>query len=316
MKRILITILLLASAVSASAQLKKLTFYPQWTPQSQFAGFYMALEKGFFEEEGLDVTIKHVGLNSTESVQDKLYSGEAQIVGMQLMQGIVARADGRKIVNVMQLTQQSGLMCVSHGPLNAPGDLDGKKVGRWKAGYADFCEMMQYYNEVQINWIPFINGINLFVFGAVDATLCYSYSEFVLLKLAMGEISPDNCIRFSDFGYECPEDGLYVMENYYDKNKDVVDAFTRAARRGWDYVRGHKEEAVELSLRWCQDNHVTTNAAHQSMMLDEYLSLQVNPATGQPDYARVSEDIFSKVASSLLMVGYITRQPDYKEVIR
>lgn len=302
--------------VSASAKLEKVVFVPQWTPQSQFAGYYMALEKGYYAEEGLDVVIDHIGLNSTESVQDRLFGGDAQIVGMQLLQAIVARSDGRRLVNVMQLTQSSGLMCVSHTPVAGPADLDGMSVGRWKVGYSDFCEIMQYYNNVSINWVPFINGINLYVFGAVQATLCYSFSEFVALKLAVGDIPEDHIIRFSDFGYKCPEDGIYVTEKYYMAKREIVNAFVRATKRGWDYVRNHRDEAVSLSLRWCRENNIVTNQAMQAMMLDEYLFLQKTPSSGKYDYAPVDKDVFDNVAQALLNVGYITYKPLYEEVIR
>ena len=315
MKRLFVLTFLLACGLSAHA-LTKVTFMPQWTPQTQFAGFYMALEKGFYEEEGLDVTISHIGVNSTESILDNLLAGKAQIVGQQLLQGIVARADGKPIVNVLQLSQKSGLRCVSHHPISKPEQLDGLKVGRWKIGYSEFCDLMEVSNGIHVDWVPFINGINLFLFGAVDATLCYSYSEYVALRLAMGDIPDDNVIKFSDFGYECPEDGLYVTDEYYRNNKETVDAFVRASIRGWDYVRGHHEEAVDLTMRYVTESSIVTNRVHQSLMLEEYLDLHVNPVTGAPDYAPVNRDIFHDMISGLFNTGFITTKPEYRDCIK
>lgn len=315
MKRLIAILLFILLFVPVSGQ-QKVRFMPQWTPQSQFAGYYMALEMGYYAQEGLDVEIMHVGLNSTESVISTLARGDVDIAGGQLMQTIVSRADGLDIVSVMQLTQVSGLWCVADRPVSRPKDLDGMKIGRWKTGYSDFCAIMEAYNDVDIEWIPFINGVNLFVYGAVNAILCYSYSEYISLLLAMGSIPESNVLKFSDFGYNCPEDGLVVTGDYYRQHKDVVDKFIRASRKGWEFVRTHRKEAVDLSMKYCEKSHVVTNRAMQELMLDEYLRLQVNPSTGKPDYAPVSEKVYSDMSDALFSVGYITRKPEYREVVK
>lgn len=301
-------------ALDAMAQ--KVTFMPQWTPQAQFAGYYVARDMGFYTEEGLDVDIIHLGATSTESVLDVLKSGTAQIVGQQLLQAVVARADGTPIVNVLQLTQKSGLMCVSREPISKPEDLDGKRIGRWRQGYSEFCDIMEMSKGIYIDWIPFVQGINLYVFGAVDATLCYSFSEYISLQMAMGDIPEEQVIRFSDFGYNVPEDGLYTLDDYYDSNKEVVDKFIRASKKGWDYARAHRDEAVEITYRYIDKAHIVTNLATQKRMLDEYLDLQVNPVTGVADYAAAREDDFKEMIDALIDTGYIYGEVDYNEIYR
>lgn len=295
---------------------QKLTFMPQWTPQAQFAGFYMAQEMGFYAQEGLDVEIRHIKANSTESILTQLVSGKVQIAGQQLLQSIIARSDGQKILNVMQITQKSGLWCVSRTPVSKPEDLQGMKIGKWKVGYSEFCDILETYNNLHINWVPFINGINLYVYGAVDATLCYSFSEYIALQLAIGDIPDNQVLKFSDFGYECPEDGLYVTEEYYARNRDAVDKFVRASKKGWEYARTHKKQTLEVVMRICSENHIVTNRAMQERMLDNYISLQTNPATGKIDFAPVAEPVYNDVTRALLETGYIVNKPEYKEVIR
>lgn len=314
MKKAIILSLTVFLALDAIAQ--KVTFMPQWTPQTQFAGYYVARDKGFYTEEGLDVDIIHLGASSTESVLDVLKSGTAQIVGQQLLQAVVARADGTPIVNVLQLTQKSGLMCVSREPISKPEDLDGKRIGKWRQGYSEFCDIMEMSKGIYIDWIPFVQGINLYVFGAVDATLCYSFSEYISLQMAMGDIPEGQIIRFSDFGYNVPEDGLYTLDDYYDSNKDVVDKFVRASKRGWDYARTHRDEAVEITYRYIDKGHIVTNLATQRRMLDEYLDLQVNPVTGVADYAAAREDDFNEMINALIDTGYIYGEVDYNEIYR
>lgn len=314
MKRLLLISLLLTVASSLAAQ--KLSVMLQWTPQAQFAGYYVARDMGFYTEEGLDVEILHPGGNSNESSLDAVKTGRAQIVGQQLLQSVIARADGNPLVNILQITQKSGLMCVSNEPISRPEDLDGKKVGRWRQGYAEFCDIMELGKGIDIDWVPFTSGPNLFIFGAVDAILCYSYSEFIALQMAVGIVPEERIIKFADFGYDIPEDGLYVLESYYESNKETIDKFIRATKKGWEYARTHRDEAIEISFRYITKAHIITNLSTQKRMLDEYLDLQINPLTGKADYVRVRENAFNDMIDALLNTGYITRRVEYNEIYR
>lgn len=307
-------VLLLLLVLPARAQV--VTFMPQWVPQTQFAGYYVALEKGYYDEEGLTVVLDHFGGNSSETSVGKLATGQVDIVTSQLVTAMVSRDAGLPMVNVLQTSQTNGLMCAAHFPLSNPTALEGRKVGRWKVGYGEICDVFCYKNDLHVNWIPYIQGINLFVSGAVDALLCYSYSEFIQLELATGGIPRENVIRFADVGLNYPEDGLYVTEKYYNENRETVEKFVRASRRGWEYAHEHKEEALAISMRFIQDFRVMTNITLQRRMLDEVLRLQINPATGKADFAPVDEARFRDLGRSLLESGCLKHEPDYKKLIR
>ena len=270
MKRIAVIPVLLSFSLCALAQKQeKIVFAPQWTPQSQFAGCYVALEKGYYSEVGLDVEIIHPGINSADNSLNYLSGGKVQIAEHQLLSGIVKRADGCPIVNVMQITQKSGLLCVSHEPISNPMELRGRKVGKWKSGFSEFCEIMEVANGISVDWVPFINGINLFVFGAVDAVLCQSYNEYVSLILSVGNIPEENVIKFSDFGYNSPEDALFVTEEFLREHPREVEAFTQATMKGWEYAREHVAEALEITGKYVAEANVVTNSTHQKMMLED-----------------------------------------------
>jgi NitT/TauT family transport system substrate-binding protein len=292
------------------------TFMPQWTPQTQFAGYYVAIEKGFYAEEGLDVILDHFGGNSTESVVDKLDKRKVDIITTQLISAMVARDKGTHLVNVLQTTQINGLMCATRFPVESPQSLDGKRIGRWKVGFGEVSDMFCYKNGLTVEWIPYIQGINLYVSGAVDALLCYSYSEYLQLVLATGGIPEDHIIRFKDFGLDFPEDGLYVTDAYYKKNKDVVDKFVRASRRGWEYAREHPDEALEISMEFIREFDVATSTILQRMMLEEMLRLQVNPVTGVADFAPVRPEVFESLNTTLREMGYIRSDIKYEEMVR
>ena len=298
------------------ARVQKVVFMPQWTPQTQFAGSYVALEKGFYEEEGLDVNIVHFGGSSTESVVDKIQHHDADIITTQLLSAMLAREKGVKLINVLQTSQENGLMCVGHFPLDSPQALDSTRIGRWKVGFGEVCDVFCYRNDLHVQWIPYIQGINLFVSGAVDALLCYSYSEYLQLVLATGGIPEENRICFRDYGLDFPEDGVYVTERFYEKNRAAVDKFVRASRRGWDYAREHREEALDISMRFIRENNVTTNRTLQKMMLDEVLDLQVNQATGIADFAPVKRSVFESLNALLRETGHMKTDLKYEEMVR
>jgi len=296
---------------------QKVSFATQWTPQSQFSGFYLALEKGFYADEGLDVEISSIPLNSAQSVLYRLTSGGADIVGQQLVQGLIARSDGYKVVNVMQLTQQTGLCCASHTPIKSIKDLEGMKVGKWKAGISDFFEVAQLRYNVNFEWVDFLNdGLALYMFGAIDAMLCYYYSELVDLELSIGKIPKENVLSISLDGTAYPEDGLFVTEEYYRNNRETVEKFVRATKKGWDYARSHMDEALEISRKYMKEAGILRNAVAERMMLERYLELQVNPVTGEPDYAPVRRETFDEIQNMLLETGSITVKVEYDDLIR
>ena len=314
-----ISAILLVAASSAAASGQSLTsmrFRPQWTAQAQFAGYYVAAEKGFFKEEGIALQIDHLPLNSTESSLDALLRGDVDVISNQLIPSIVARSQGHKIVNILQVSQNSALMCVSHSPITAPDVLHGHRVGRWKSGFHELAEIFFNDEHVEVEWVPFIRSINLFVSGAVDATLCYSYSEYFELLLAMGEINPICTMRFSELGYNIPEDGVYVTEQYYNSPKELLAGFARAVRKGWDYAREHREEALDIVMREIEKNNVSSNRYMQKLMLDEILRLQLNPITSEYDYAPVDVTLYDYLQKGLVSNGNIKAPVEYGSLIK
>lgn len=315
MKRLFLGIVLFLFPLLMLGQ-ETVTFMPQWKPQTQFAGYYVAIEKGFYEEEGLSVILDHFGGSSTGTAIEQLEKKKVDIITSQLVSAMIAREHGLKLINVLQTSQLNGLMCAAHFPIDSPRALDSTRVGRWKVGFGEICDVFCAKNNLSIDWVSYIQGINLYVSGAVDALLCYSYSEFILLELATGGIPPENVVRFRDYGLNYPEDGLYVTEDYYKKHPDTVEKFVRASRRGWDYTREHPEEALDISMKFIREFNVATNIVLQKRMLQEVLNLQVNPVTGRADYAPISREKFEELNADLYAAGHMKNRLKYEELIR
>jgi len=307
---------MLVMLVCASMNAQRLRFMPQWTPQAQFAGYYVALEKGFYQEEGVEVDINHMNINSRKNTLAYLKSGDVDIVTMQLMQAMTARDAGTDVVNVLQTSQNSGLCCVGKDTLTGIQDLHYKKVGVWKSGFGEAARLAAEDAQINVQWIPYSGtGVNLFLSGAVDAFLVYSYNELIQYYLATGDGNPVKFFRFSDIGYNYPEDGVYVMEDFYQANQELVKKFVKASKRGWEYAAQHREEALDITMKYITDNHVRANKLQQKLMLDGILDLQKDKNTGKQSFAPVSRKQFSNINFKGMQSGLFMTRLDYDKLI-
>jgi NitT/TauT family transport system substrate-binding protein len=322
MRRLLIAISLALALICTPTQKlaaqQTLVVMPQWSPQTQFAGFYVALEKGYYKEAGLDIVLRHPNLSSTASTYKLLEKDDVQILGDMLINGIINRSNGVKLVNIMQLTQHNGMLAVCNKPVDTPRDLDGMRIGRWSNGFDNICTLLMHRDSVKVDWVSSIgHANNLFIFGAVDAVLCYSYSEFIKLRMSAGEIPADHVLRFADEGFDYPEDGLYVTEKFYNKNKDVLDRFIEATKKGWEYASENREEAIGITFRHVMADHIAiTNHMTQKLMLDEYLRLLEKEEGAGLSFESVGKEEFDALVDKLADAGIISRKVTYEEVIR
>ena len=291
-------------------QSNRIVFTPQWTPQSQFAGYYVAQAKGFYREEGLEVVFDHPSASS--SALNRLEAGNSHIITLQLIQAIKLIGDEVPLVNILQTSQRNSLMIVPrYNNIRSLQDLRGKKVGFWKAGFCELAFILDRKEKLDIEWVPFINYVNLFVSGAIDATLAMSYNEYLQI-LACG-IRPQHVFYFSDLGYDIPEDGLYVTADYYRTHRKEAEAFARASVKGWKWAAQHPEEALDIVMRLVREHHVATNRLQQQRMLENVLELQCEHHTTTRPF-RLQPEHVEKASALLLDDGYIHRPVTYQEI--
>lgn len=291
-------------------QSNRIVFTPQWTPQSQFAGYYVAQAKGFYREEGLEVVFDHPSASS--SALNRLEAGNSHIITLQLIQAIKLIGDEVPLVNILQTSQRNSLMIVPrYNNIRSLQDLRGKKVGFWKAGFCELAFILDRKEKLDIEWVPFINYVNLFVSGAIDATLAMSYNEYLQI-LACG-IRPQHVFYFSDLGYDIPEDGLYVTADYYRTHRKEAEAFARASVKGWKWAAQHPEEALDIVMRLVREHHVATNRLQQQRMLENVLELQCERHTATRPF-RLQPEHVEKASALLLDDGYIHRPVTYQEI--
>lgn len=279
--KLIVLFILLGLATHSQAQ-TRLVFTPQWTAQAQFAGFYVADAKGFYKEAGLNVSIEHP--SSSNPNINRLKMGQCQFITLHLVSAMKFIDEGIQLVNISQHFQQNTQMIVSHKPLKGIESLRGMKIGHWKSGFSELAFSMNNRYDLNIQWVPFISHINLYISNAIDATMAMSYNEYFQLKIAGQKIQKDQTLYFRDIGYNVPEDGVYTTASFYKTHKQEVEKFAEATRKGWEWAYNNPEETLDIVMMYCQANNVATNRVVQEWMLQECLKVLSNKNTGKRTY--------------------------------
>lgn len=298
-------------ALARGADKDKLVFTPQWSAQAQFAGYYVALEKGFYSEAGIDVEIVHPSV--TQSAMARMRKGDSQATTLQLCEAMDIMDDGVPLVNILQTSMNNGMVIVSRWGKD-PLTQKGARVGVWTAGYGQLARCMDKKEGLDYNWIPFSTNVTLFITGAIDATLGMSYNEYCQILQAGFPLTDKDVYRFCDHGYNVQEDGVYMTRDYYEAHKDQARRFAAASRRGWEWTLEHPDEALEIVMEYVKKEHIATNRVLQKLMLEETLRLQVDRESGVREF-RLRQDMV-KLASDLMWeYGMIGKPVSYEELV-
>ena len=303
MRKLILPVLLLATATFTRAQ-ERLVFTPQWTAQAQFAGYYVAQEKGFYKEAGIDVEIIHP--TATLSAMNRISRNQSHATTLQLCQAMEIIDNGTPLVNILQTSMNNAMVIASRRNMD-PLSQKGARVGIWSAGFGQLAICMSQKDSLDYEWIRFATNVNLFIKGAIDATLAMSYNEYYQLVQAGYQLDSTNVYRFCDHGYNVQEDGVYVTRSYYRKHKDLVHKFADASRKGWEWAAEHPDETLAIVMKYVKENHIATNVVLQRLMLDEVLRLQLDRESGEREF-RLRPDMV-KLASDLMVECNMLRNP-------
>ncbi len=309
-KNILTLILLLTGACVLQAEGRRLVFSPHWMPQAQFAGYYIALDQGYYAEAGLDVEIIHP--TAAVNAQRFLEDGRADVISLFLVTGLKAASDGLPLVNFAQLSQQSAIMLVSKAEsgIERLEDMEGKRLGVWMSGFQEVPQTMMQAHGVQVEWVPILSSVNLFLLGGIDVMTVMWYNEYNQLYFSGIDWDEMNTFFVGDYGFDIPEDGLYALHDTWEDRYDDLRAFTKATLRGWEYADLHREYAVELVVDLMRRHRVPSNRAHQRWMLDKVLQTQsleghdVGPTELHPDDFYDTLSIIQNHYGSDFSIGY------------
>ena len=299
-----------AQTGSARQSSETIVFTPQWTAQAQFAGYYVAEAKGFYREAGVKVRIDHP--TATQPAMSRLRSNVCQATTLQVCQALEIVDGGIPLVNILQTSMNNAMVIVSARGKD-PLTQRGAKVGIWSAGFGQLAMCMSIKERLGYEWVRFAQNVNLFVSGALDATLAMSYNEYHQLVQAGIKMTDRNVYRFCDHGYNVQEDGVYMTREYYEAHKEQARRFARASRRGWEWAAEHPEEALDIVMQYVDKNHIATNRVMQRLMLMEVLRLQMDRESKKREF-RLRPDMVRQASRLMRENGMLSREVRYEEL--
>lgn len=294
MKKFLIgaaALALMAGGVSA----EEVKLQLKWVTQAQFAGYYVAKDKGFYKEEGLDVDIMPGGPDISPT--QVMAGGGADVTVDWMPSALAAREKGLALVNIAQPFKHSGMMltCLKETGIKGPEDFKGKTLGVWFGG--NEYPFLSWMATLGIPTDGSAEGVKVLKQGFnVDPLLqkqaaCIStmtYNEY--WQVIDAGLTPEDLVTFKyeDEGVATLEDGLYVMEDKLSDPafKEKMVKFVRASMKGWKYAEANPDEAAEIVLE--NDESGAQTEKHQKRMMGEIAKLTAgsNGALDPADYER------------------------------
>jgi len=282
MKTILSSALALMAAAAATTvqAADDVKLQLQWVTQAQFAGYYVALDKGFYTAEDLNVTILPGGPDIAPP--QVLAGGGADAMLNWMPSALAAREKGLPVVNIAQPFKSSGLMltCWKDTGIKSPADFKGKTIGVWF--YGNEYPFLSWMSQEGISTEGGDDGVTVLRQGfnvdpllqrQADCISTMTYNEFG--QVLDAGVSEDELITFKyeDQGVATLEDGIYALEdNLQDPAfADKMVRFVRASMKGWKYAEANPAEAANIVLD--NDESGAQTEAHQVRMMGEIAKL-------------------------------------------
>lgn len=306
---------LAAGASAGQNALKKVSFIPLWSPQAQFAGYYMAYEKGFYRDRGLDVNILTGGPRSKPG--DLLASGKADFGLLWLSAAVREWSSGRRLVLLSQITQRSALMLMARKSegINKPADLNGRKISVWEGDLGIQPGAFLRKFGVKARLVPQGYTVNLFLRGGVDAISGMWYNEYHTI-LNSGLDPEELTVFFYDkYGLNFPEDGLYASRSMRERDPRSCRAFAEGSLAGWDYAFAHEDETLDMVLKYMKAAGLPANRMHQRWMLRKMKELVSAPG-GTGVAGTLSREDYERVAAETASYMGLKSVPAYKDIYR
>jgi len=313
MKKLLASALALLTATAAYAA-DEVRLQLQWVTQAQFAGYYVALDKGYYDAENLDVSILPGGPDIAPP--QVLAGGGADAMLNWMPSALAARERGLPVVNIAQPFKSSGLMltCWKDTGITSPADFKGKTIGVWFFG--NEYPFLSWMSQEGISTDGGPDGVTVLRQGfnvdpllqrQADCISTMTYNEYG--QVLDAGVSEDELVTFKyeNQGVATLEDGIYVLEDNLNDPAfaDKMVRFVRASMKGWKYAEANPGEAAEIVL----DNDETgaQTEAHQVRMMGEIAKLTAG-SDGSLDPADYERTVATLMAGGSDPV--ITKMPE------
>ena len=304
-------------AASTSGYAEELTLQLKWVTQAQFAGYYVALDKGVYEAQGIDMTIQPGGPDIAPA--QVLAGGGADIVVDWLPSALATREKGLPLVNIAQIYDQSGMMltCLKSSGVETPKDFPGKTLGVWFFGneypFLSWMSKLGYPTDGGESGVTVLKqGFNVdpIFNGQADCVSTMTYNEYG--QVLDGGLTPAELtlFKYEEEGVATLEDGLYVLEDTLKDpaKQEAYAKFLKATIQGWEWAKENPQEAAEIVLEY--DDTGAQTEEHQVRMMTEVAKLL---ASGEKGIGYLDPAAFDRTVSVLLdgdSAPVITKKPE------
>lgn len=292
------------------------TLLLHWSHQSQFAGYYVVKEKGFYGKRGRDVVIKRGGYDV--DMRAGMSETNPVFCTTMLFTALQSRNQGFPIVHLAQVVNRANFTLVAwkkNGILK-PEDLHGRSVSLWlKEFEAPYDGFFKHYRLQPIKEPQYFT-VNLFLRHGVDACAAMYYNEYhTILQCGVdpGELT---VFRMWEYGVDFPEDGIYCTEQTALNQPDLCRDIAEASLEGWVYARDHQEETLDIVMDYVRRGHVPTNRAHMKWMLGKML-VSIFPGPGDKwRFGVLAQESYEKSVKLLIEQKLINSAPTFNEFHR
>jgi NitT/TauT family transport system substrate-binding protein len=297
-------------ASAAETALKKASLMPLWSPQAQFAGYYVAFDKGIYARHGIDLKILKAGPG--HSPVQALENGTADFAVLWLTTALQHRSVGTKLVNLAQIIQRSSMMLISRksSGIRTIADMNGKKVGMWGGDLSIPPRALFNKYGIHVREVPLTHTVNIFLRGGIDVTSAMWYNEYHTILNSGVDPEELNIFSLNEQGMNFPEDGIYTLEKTIHNDPALAKAFVAASLEGWRYAFAHPEEALDIVIKYMREAQVPANRIHQKWMLDRMRDLFIPGALHEAPGILKEKD-YEAVVRAILKDGLIRSYPDY-----
>jgi NitT/TauT family transport system substrate-binding protein len=303
-----------AQSVTAAPRARALTpvkLILKWVTQAQFAGYFVALKKGYYAKEGLDVHIQSPGPNlAPESVVE---NGGADF-GIDWMPSLLTQRDhGQDLVNIAQIFQTTGMRLIAFksSHINSPADFAGKKVGVWFYGnqYQFFAWMTKLGIDPTKKFTVYHQQfeMNTFLTHKIDVASAMTYNELGVVLDSGVKLSDLNVWDYGKEGVSMLEDGIFAKRSFLNKNSDLTVRFLRASIMGWQDVV--KNPAAAGKIVYDYDTLKAATLHHEVYMATEVDKLiNFGPAVKQ-GIGYMDPAAFKRTANNCVAQKVISKYP-------
>jgi NitT/TauT family transport system substrate-binding protein len=308
------------AALCAGAQpTEPITLVLHWQHQAQFAGYYMALAKGAYQRQGLEVQVRRGGADVDGG--QMLRAGQADFASFMLSSALQERAAGLPLRHLAQVVNRSSFLLVawrdpaSGGPIRELSDLDGRRVTVWPGTLRTPYLALFATQGIRPVVLPQYTSFSLFLNRGADAFAGMRYNEYhTLLQSGILE-EQTRVFALRDYGMNLPEDGLYCLAETWQRRAPICRAFTLASLEGWRYARDHEEETLDVVMDYVSRDNLPTNRAHMRWMLKVMIAA-VFPEPGD-DWAmgQLSRPAYAQTVDVLTQYAGLQESPRYEDLV-